>query len=56
MSDTEPEATFEDALNELVRIFVRKGVSMDEIAEVLETAALQAGEDEDDTEVGGDAA
>jgi len=59
MSDPEEaEATFEDALYELVRIFRKRGVSLDSIAETLETVALDVGEGDIDDEppVGGDAA
>jgi DNA-binding transcriptional MerR regulator len=59
MSDAEPEATFQDALTELIRIFRRKGTPIEEITEALEIAALDADEasdDEPEPEVGGDAA
>lgn len=44
--ETEPETPFAKALDELVKRFRSEGTSAEEIASVLEEAALQAGDEE----------
>jgi hypothetical protein len=44
--ETEPQTPFGKALDELIQRFLKEGTSQEEIASVLEEAALQAGDEE----------